>query len=430
MKFAALVLLVASLAGCAAGPALSPIATLPAGALARPDDYLVVTIKNPIVPAPLRAASTPRGYDGAGSYRAGGAARAAGHSLASEYGLVEVSRWPISLLGVDCLVYGLPAGSDVPHMLLTLQHDRRVESVQRLQAFGTQTASYNDPYSQLQKNVAQMDIPEAQLLSRGKGVRVAVIDTGADVGHPDFRARAAKSRNFVDSDAVGFLADTHGTAVAGVIGAVPNNGVGIVGIAPDAELLVYKACWRAALSGAPAVCNTFTLAQALAAAIDAHADIINLSLGGPSDPLLTRLIKRGLENGAIIVGAVPRGGERHGFPVEIDGVIAADGVDGSRAAPGIVRAPGRDVLSLAPEGHYDFFSGSSLAAAEVSGVLALLRAERPQLTSQQGGQLLETSSRAAGVNACAALTALLHRGQCPAALAPLAATAVAAGGRH
>ena len=414
MRGLLLALALALIAGCAVNPTLSATAMLPTAARSAPEGYLVVTIRNPVVSAPPRAASTQRGYDGAGPYMAGGAARVAGRGLAADYGLLEVSSWPIALLGVHCLVYGVPAGSDPARVVAALQRDRRVESVQRLQAFDTQSDSYNDPYAKLQQNLAQLAIAEAHGFSRGGGVRVAVIDTGADVGHPDFRAHSTRSRNFVDADAAGFSADGHGTAVAGVIGAVPNNGVGIVGIAPEVELTVYKACWRAAATATPSVCNTFTLAQALAAAIEARADVINLSLGGPSDPLLTRLVQRGLEGGAIVVGAVPRDGLRHGFPVEIDGVIAVDTLDAAHPAAGIVLAPGRDVLSLAPDGHYDFFNGSSLAAAEVSGVVALLRAQRPRLTSHEADTLLNGSSagRTTGLNACAALMTLLHRGQC------------------
>ena len=419
MRSAALALLVALVAGCAADPVLPPSATLPVAARAEPGDYLVVTIRNTVVPAPVRAASTPRGYDAVGPYIAGGEARAAGRGLAADYGLVEVSSWPIALLGVHCLVYGIPGGADRGALAAALQRDRRVESVQPLQAFNTESAAYNDPYAGLQQNVAQMAISEAQAFSRGAGVRVAVIDTGADVGHPDLRPHAATGRNFVDTDAAGFRADQHGTAVAGVIGAVPNNGVGIVGIAPDVELLVYKACWRATSGGVAAVCNTFTLAQALSAAIEARADIINLSLAGPGDPLLSRLVRRALAAGAIVVGAMPRDGRRSGFPVGIDGVIAADTLEAGHAAAGVVLAPGRDVLSLAPDGHYDFFSGSSLAAAEVSGVIALLRSERPRLTGRDAAALLDASAagRSTGPNACAALAALLHRGPCSAVAA-------------
>ena len=425
MRRASFAFVLVLLAGCAASKALPPSATLPLAVRSQPGNYLVVTIRNPIAPVPVRAASTLRGYDGVGPYIAGGTARAEGRALAAEYGLVEVSSWPIALLGVHCLVYGIPAGGDAGRIAAALQHDPRVESVQPLQAFDTETDAYNDPYARLQQNVTQMAISEAHAFNRGAGVRIAVIDTGADVEHPDLRPHAAKSRNFVDADSAEFRTDAHGTAVAGVIGAVPNNGLGIVGIAPDVELLAYKACWRATAGDTPAVCNTFTLAQALSAAIEAHADIINLSLAGPSDPLLTRLVQRGLAGGVIVVGAMPRDGVRKGFPVEIDGVIAADALEGGHVAPGIVLAPGRDVLSLAPEGHYDFFSGSSLAAAEVSALIALLKSERPRLTAQEAESLLNASSGGgtSGPNACVALAALLHRGQCGAAAGKVAAAA-------
>ncbi len=320
MKAATAALALALLSACAAQSVLPRSATLPEQVRVQPAGYLVVTIRNPVVLAPVRAASTPRGYDGGGPYIAGGAAVDTGKALAADYGLLEVSSWPIALLGVHCLVYGIPQGSDSDQVAAALKRDRRVESVQPLQAFNTQADAYNDPYAQLQQNVAQMAITEAHAVSRGSGVRIAVVDTGADVAHPDLRPNAAKGRNFVNADSAEFREDAHGTAVAGVIGAVPNNGLGIVGIAPDVDLLVYKACWRAKpdavrTDGAPSVCNTFTLAQALAAAIEARADIINLSLGGPSDALLTRLIRRALSDGAIVVGAMPRDGIRRGFPV-------------------------------------------------------------------------------------------------------------------
>jgi subtilisin family serine protease len=120
-------------------------------------------------------------------------------------------------------------------------------------------------------------------------VTVAIIDTGVDVGHPDLDRHTISQRNFVNTDSREFKLDRHGTEVAGVIGAVADNGVGIVGIAPDARLLALKACWQPSAGASRAVCNSFTLAQALEATIVAHADIVNLSLAGPPDPLLARL---------------------------------------------------------------------------------------------------------------------------------------------
>jgi hypothetical protein len=403
-------LLALCLAACSSVPALRASATLPPAALVAPQHYVVITVRNPINLPTARAASSPRGYDNVGPYLAGSVARSAARSLSKDYGLQETASWPIALLDVHCLVYQLAPGADPAQMLARLSRDPRVESVQPLQAFESAAHPYNDPYAQLQQNVQQMDVEAAHGFSRGAGVKVAVIDTGIEANHPDLPA-TIRVRNFVDDNAVAFNSDAHGTAVAGLIAAVPDNGIGIVGIAPDATLLAYKACWRAAASGIRAVCNTFTLAQALAAAIEAHADIINFSLAGPSDPLLARLIHRAMDAGIIVIGAVPPEGRADTFPSGIAGVIAVDAIEDHRAVAGVLRAPGRDVLSLAPQGHYDYYSGSSLATAEITGIVALLRSSHPHLSAQEALALLEAGS--SGVpNACAALGTLLHKSGC------------------
>jgi subtilisin family serine protease len=408
----------AALAGCAADRLRTE---LPAAARADPDGFIVVTVRNPVLAPGSHAASTARGYDAVGVYAAGSAARSADRTLAADFHLREVSSWPIALLGVDCLTYALPDGADRAQLLAALRHDSRVESVQPLLTFETASAPYNDPYAGLQNNMQQMAVLDAQALSRGASVRVAVIDTGADMHHPDLPDNIV-ARNFVDDDAGAFQEDAHGTAVAGVIAAIPNNGVGIAGIAPDVRLLLYKACWRVAATGTKAACNSFTLAQALAAAIEAHADIINLSLAGPSDPLLTRLIDRATAAGIIVVGAVPPDGRRDSFPTNIAAVIAVDALESGHDISGVLRAPGRDVVSLAPHAHYDFYSGSSLATAEVTGLVALLRAQRGNLTAQDARSLLLDSELPAGgsaapPNACAALEPLTHGRRCASPLA-------------
>ncbi len=409
----------ASVTGCAGGAVLRPEATLPRAARTEPQGYLVVTVRNPLLPLPTRAASSPRGYDSAGAYAAGFTARRTAQAIATDYHLVVASSWPIATLQVHCIVYALPLDSDPAVVQAALEHDRRVESVQPLQSFDTAALPFNDPYAALQPNLQRLGIPAAHALSTGAGVRVAVIDTGVDTTHPDLRAHSAIARNFVDTDEVQFRGDAHGTAVAGVIAAIPNNRIGIAGIAPDVQLLSFKACWRLGVSEVQAVCNTFTLAQALAAAIEAHADVINLSLAGPSDPLLTRLVQRALAAGAIVVGAVTPSSSGHEFPAEISGVIGVDAIEDAAATTATLRAPGQDVLSLAPYGHYDFYSGSSLASAEVSGIVALLRAQRPRLSSAQAHAVLAASTAVpvgadsqAAPDACVALRTLLQRGDC------------------
>jgi subtilisin family serine protease len=266
-----------------------------------------------------------------------------------------------------------------------------------------------------------MSVVSAHHWSRGEGATVAVIDTGVDASHPDLAGRVRQTRNFVDHDQDRFEQDRHGTEVAGVIAAVGNNGQGIVGVAPRVQLLALKACWQSAPGSSAAVCNSFTLAEALGSAIDAHVDVINLSLVGPADPLLAALTRKAVEQGTIVVGAVPANGGMNGFPAGVPGVIAVDMAEQAAPAKGALRAPGRDVLTLAPEGHYDFATGSSLATANVSGIVALMRARQPQMTAASARALLARSMQdIAGqapavetINACAALSELLMTGHCP-----------------
>jgi subtilisin family serine protease len=302
---------------------------------------------------------------------------------------------------------------------------------QPLQTFATLADGYNDPYVGLQRGFAAIQAQAAQQWSRGEGVRVAIIDTGIDGAHPDLKGRVRGERNFVDGDALRFAADRHGTAVAGVIAAVANNREGIVGVAPEAQLLAFKACWQPDPRADAAQCNSFTLAQAISTAIESGAQVVNLSLAGPADPLLTQLVLHGLEAGMIFVGAVPRSGGTTGFPAGVPGVIAVDS-SGIAHGDGVLSAPGREVLTLTPGGHYDFASGSSLAAAHVSGTVALLLQQSPHLTALATRDLLRRSSLPdasgqATVNACAALLNLAAHGCASAAGAGCAGVAGATG---
>ena len=409
-------LLALLLGACALGPTPSPG---PPPALER---LVLVTVDNPPEAPPARPGATLRAYDVVTSYGAGARARATAAALAAQYELRQVAAWPIAPLAVHCVVFEVPAGGTREQLLSTLARDGRVRLAQPMQSFRTlAAAAYNDPYLDLQRGFTEIDAAGAQQWSRGEGVRVAVIDTGIDVAHPDLAGRVAVARNFVDSDARRFSSDRHGTAVAGVISSVANNNEGIVGVAPAARLLALKACWHG--DAGEAYCNSFTLAQALTTAIESGARVVNLSLGGPADALLTQLVEHAVARGAVVVAAVPPGGALDGFPVGVPGVIAVDVAGGAEARRGVLRAPGRNVITLVPGGRYDFVSGSSLAAAHVSGAAALLLAERPALSPRDVGALLlragaTGSASTAGVNACAALVALRGDGRCDSAPAP------------
>jgi hypothetical protein len=420
----ALLLAATTLAGaCAHAPVGEPAAARHAGAApataeaSAPDGArdIVVTVLNPVSPPAAHAGSNVLGYGATDHYRNGQRAMSTLAALERRYGLREITGWPIKPLGVYCAVLRPEPGADREALLAALSRDGRVRIAEplheyELYAHSSAAVRYNDPYVGMQRGFAEIDAAAAQAASKGRGVDIAIVDTGVDVAHPDLKGRIRGTYNMVDNDPVAFNGDRHGTEVAGVIAAVGDNHLGIVGVAPQATLSVYKACWQAGGGGA-ARCNTLTLAKALAALIDAAPRIVNLSLGGPADPLLEQLLVALLRQDRIVVVAMPPDGRIGGFPAATPGVIVVRSARSPGMAAGAVAAPGDDILTTQPNGRYDFASGSSLAAAHVSGIAALLISLSPDLETDAVRRILRGSSTAVAggthmVNAAAAVAAL------------------------
>jgi subtilisin family serine protease len=381
----------------------------------------VVAVVNPLAARPSAVGGTAHGYGTVSNYRVGASAAGVIRDLAAQYNLTRVSEWPIEQLGMHCVLFRIPPGTTREAMLERLRTDPRVRIAQPLNEFESATKAepgFDDPYARLQANVLALDVAEAHAISRGTGVRVAIIDTGIDTRHPDLAGRTQLTRNYVDNDAESFRADRHGTQVAGLIAAAANNGIGIVGVAPDVRLLALKACWQAGAASAGR-CNSFTIAQAIADALTARAQVINLSLVGPSDPLLEALIAKAIGAGIIVVGAVSDD-KRFGFPAKLPGVLAVAEAEAGAEDAGVLRAPARDIVTLVPDGHYDFASGSSLATAQVSGVVALLLARNQKLGQARLRELLSQSTVQhdttrgpyLSVNACTALALVVRGSSC------------------
>lgn len=377
---------------------------------------IVLAVANPIDPPSTHAGSSLLGYTPSRNYGAGQRAASTLTSLKQNYGWREVTGWPIKALDVYCIVLEPPPGMTRDSLLKALARDDRVQLAQPLQDYavyadGAQDAhSYNDPYANLQRGFVETDAALAHGISQGDGVHIAVVDTGVDLQHPDLRGRIHDTDNLVDSDASAFNSDHHGTEVAGVIAAVGDNHQGIVGMAPKATLSIYKACWYPSAAHAGARCNSFTLAKALAAILDTDVRIINLSLGGPADPLLGKLLAQLLSQGRIVIAALPPDGKVDGFPDNGPGVIVVRASEASTSSSGVLSAPGKDILTTQPGGGYDFTSGSSMAAAHASGIAALMLSIAPKLDSRTVHDLLLRSSKVSGgnlqVNAASALAAL------------------------
>jgi hypothetical protein len=318
--------------------------------------------------------------------------------VARQHGLILEAHWPMPLVGLDCFVMTAPADQTPQQAVQALSQDPQVEWSQPMHQFNGQgaTGEPNDPLFRVQPAAREWRLADLHRIATGRGVRVAVIDSKVDADHPDLKGQVQISQDFVGGRPA--PAEQHGTGVAGVIAALSNNNLGIAGVAPNARLMALRACWQVGDAGA--VCDTLSLAKALHFAIDHHAQVINLSLSGPPDMLLGKLIDIALARGIAMVGAFDSAQADGGFPASHAGVIAVS--DGSTAAPpGVFVAPGRDVPTTQPGGRWYLVNGSSYAAAHVSGLLALVR----ELGGPAQGTLSLVTLRPGGgpIDACATL---------------------------
>jgi subtilisin family serine protease len=358
--------------------------------------HVLVTFTSDEMLLRRRAGSGFKGYGG-NAYRDAATARFVANQLSEEYALRKVSDWPISALDVHCVLYEVAQQDNIEQLIARLNADPRIESVQAMQRFELQSANnapvvYNDPYFKLQSGWHDTGLDQVHRFVTGKGVQVALIDTAVEPGHPDLTNRIRVVKSFLPK-AIRSAGDFHGTAMAGVVAAEANNHIGIVGVAPDTELFCLEACWH---EDGGAVCNSFTLAQALNYAIEQHVRIINLSLAGPEDPLLHRLLDAAIANGISVIAA-DSGSLDHPFPASVPGVIAAGRTwqklrERSYPYTAQVLAPAQDILTTVPGKAYDFVSGNSIAAAYVSGVVALLYEWQPSLRGQNLPALLKLNN--------------------------------------
>jgi subtilisin family serine protease len=345
----------------------------------------------------------------------GDARRRVAGALAGKYGLKVIDDWPMPALGLDCFVLEAPDSAPLAGVLAALAGDPRVESVQRVQIF--HVLAHDDPLYPLEPAARAWHLSELHRLATGRHVRVAEIDSGVEIDHPDLAGRVVVERNFVD-DGPG-VAEVHGTAVAGIIAARANDGIGIAGVAPESELLALRACWELS-PRQPARCSSFTLAKALQFALERKAQVINLSLAGPSDRLLERLLDVALDRGIVVVAAVDPRTPDGGFPASVAGVLAVAGDDGHDAPAGALLAPGRDIPTTITAHKWGFVTGSSFAAAHMSGLVALLHELDPRLRPAEVRALLAPGGRGGHgdvVDACAAVARTAGTCACGCALA-------------
>jgi hypothetical protein len=315
-------------------------------------------------------------------------------------------------VAVDCFVLETPSDQSPEVIAAALSREPGVAWSEPMNLYRTQaaappafaTAAHNDPLYRMQPTARAWRLADLHRVATGSGVRVAVIDSQVERSHPDLVGQIEVSQDF--APARGHAAEQHGTAVAGVIAARADNGIGIAGVAPGSRLMAFRACWQTDAAGAT-VCDSLSLAKALDYAAAHGAQVINMSLSGPSDILLDKLLDAALARRVVVVAAFDPGLPGGGFPASHAGVVAVADEARGPAPRSVFSAPGQAVPVTLPGGRWGLMSGSSLAAAEVSGLVALLReharaADRPLriLVFSPGGAIDACASLLGAAAAC------------------------------
>jgi Subtilase family len=329
-----------------------------------------------------------------------------GSSLAQTYGLHHLSSQTIALLDARAELFHVPEGRSESAVLEALQQDRRVRLAQlNRRYFHTDMQSHRYQHTGEEKGrlareeaialpqygPLKLALPEAHQIALGRNVRIAVIDASLDTAHPDLKGAVIKC-----FDAVGgrdASTDFHGTAVAGIIRA---RGV-VEGAAPEANLLAVRA-FRAVGPASVPETTTDVLISAVDWAFKNGARIINMSFVGTHDPVLQQLLAAANRKGIVVVAAAGNGGPDApaAYPAAYPGVIAVTAIDQSdaryvhanRGSYITVAAPGVDILAPVEQGGHAYVSGTSFAAAYVSGIAALLLERDPELDAHAVTELI------------------------------------------
>ncbi len=278
-------------------------------------------------------------------------------------------------------VYRVPPGELVPHAM---------------EFCGSALAERTD------WGVKLLGAPAAWTTTRGKGVRVAVLDTGIDATHPDLRDAIAAVKDFTASHSGPADVQGHGTHCAGVIGARA-NGFGVVGVAPEASILAGKVLGDDGSGG------TAGIAQGIDWATGQGADVISLSLGGPADAADIRgAVSRAVAAGVIVVAAAGNDGPGGavGYPGGLADCVCVGAVDqakkvaafSSRGANVYVGAPGVNVLSTYPGSRLATMSGTSMATPHVAGLAAMWCAANPAVAKAARPAAFKAALRAASAD--------------------------------
>ena len=343
------------------------------------------------------------------------------------YSYERITNANINSLSTICKLKFSP-DADIPSIVQRCKNDPIIEYAQpnyiNHLCFKPNDFFYTDQWS-----LETIKVPEAWEIERGsKDIIVAVVDTGVDYNHEDLKSRIWVNEdeipgNGIDDDGNGYVDDVrgwdffdspyaslsvdhvsrdndpmdedgHGTNVAGIIAAVPNNSIGIAGITWGCKVMALRAGSK--------FLEDDDLAAAIVYAVENGAQIINMSWGGDELSYIIRdVTKYAYDHGCILIGAAGNDNKPIViYPAAFEHVIAVGATDSqdkkssfSNYGTGIdIVAPGTRIFSTVPRNSYSDWSGTSMAAPVVSGIAALILSKRPGLTNAEVAQILRASS--------------------------------------
>jgi subtilisin family serine protease len=317
--------------------------------------------------------------------------------IATRHSMTRIETTTLNLTGRTLHVWRIDDGTPVPDMI------RNVCAAEPL-VVGAQpnylyvlTQDEKEPVNRAQYAPQKLKLLDAHKLASGNKVLVAIIDSEVDASHPDLAGAIAAS---FEAAADGERPHSHGTGMAGAIAAHRT----MLGTAPRAMLLTVRAFSSTASS---AEGTTFNILKGLDWAAQEGARVVNMSFAGPSDPRLRDALAKASKRGVVLIAAAGNAGPTSPplYPGADPNVIAVTATDSrdllfpeaNRGNYIAVAAPGVDIFAPAPDNNYQLTTGTSVAAAEVSGVVALMIERNPALRPAQVRKILiDTAKRLGG----------------------------------
>lgn len=320
-------------------------------------------------------------------------------TIARRNRLTRMESQDAILTGLRFYRWRIDTGATVTATIRSLVRENLIVSAQPNYIYRLLEGGAIEPLNQqVQYALDMLHVPQAHRLATGDHVLVAVIDSEIDGSHPDLNGSIAARFN---TTATQVPPHRHGTGMAGAIASHRR----LIGTAPEASLLAIRA-FGGTEAGEDG--TTFRILKGLNWAASQNARVVNMSFAGPPDPALHHALEAAYGRGIVLVAAAGNAGPDSAplYPAAdptVIGVTAVDAEGGlfayaNRGKHVAIAAPGVDVIVPAPDGAYWLTSGTSVAAAEVSGVAALMLERAPSLSPDDIRNILMRTAKHVGTN--------------------------------